>query len=93
MTSSVWLADSIPGISDLPGYGIVGALMAIIVGGAAVIIVALWKALQGKQRDLDNLNTLIRERYVDGLASAYHATVEAHDIITILRDELRQRPR
>ena len=93
MNTSLWLAGSIPGVTDLPGYGIVGVLMAIIVGGAVVIIVALWRALQGKQRDLDALNELIRDKYVDGLASAYHATVEAHDLITILRDELRQRPR
>ena len=92
-TSSLWLAEAIPGISDLPGYGIVGVLMAIIVGGAVVIITVLWRALSKEQTKRESLETLIREKYVTGLESAFHATTEAHDLITILRDELRQRPR
>ena len=93
LAQTVYLADSIPGISDLPGYGIVGVLMAIIVGGCAVIIVALWRALSKKQAELDTLNELIREKYVGALTTALNSATEQHDLVTILREELRQRPR
>jgi hypothetical protein len=53
----------------------------------------LWRALSKEQTKRESLETLIREKYVTGLESAFHATTEAHDLITILRDELRQRPR
>lgn len=51
------------------------------------------KRLADAQGQLQSLNELIREKYVKGLEDAYHATAEAHDLIVILRDELRQRPR
>lgn len=86
------LTESIPGVNDLPTYGIVGVLMAIIVSGCAVIIVALWRALVKKQAEIDTLNELIREKYVGALTTALHAATEQHDLVTILRDELRQRP-
>lgn len=53
------LAGAIPGIDDLTGYGIVGALMAIIVGGAAVIIVALWRELAKERAKNSKLNELL----------------------------------
>ena len=42
--------------------------------------------------ELDGLNELIREKYVGALTTSLHAATEQHDLVTILRDELRQRP-
>lgn len=88
-----WLAEAVPGITDLPGYGIVGTLMAIIVGGCGVIIVALWKALHRERQKYDQLQELIRDKYVGGLTTALNSAAEQHELVAILRDELRQRPR
>lgn len=63
------LADSIPGVSDLPGYGIVGALMAIIVTGSVVIIVALWRALQKEQAKREDLEEMLRADVVPTMRS------------------------
>lgn len=54
---------------------------------------AVQTRLDDLQVKYDKLQDLIREKYVDGLRDAFHATTEAHDLVTILREELRQRSR
>jgi hypothetical protein len=48
--------------------------------------------LDALQSSYDLLQEKIREKYVDGLRDAYHGVTEAHQLVEILRDELRKRP-
>ncbi len=86
------LAENIP-VNGLANYGLSGAVLLVLITFGWLEINAERTRANNCQKALEDLNQLIREKYMDGLANAYRATVEAHDLITILRDELRQRPR
>lgn len=86
------LADSIP-VDGLANYGLAGVVLTLLVTFGYMEIKAERSRANGLQKDLDDLNALIRNDYVKGLTTALNAATEQHELVTILRDELRQRPR